>query len=98
MGEDDEGAVGEEEGGYVGDAEVGAAVETGEFFVFFFCVRCFGGGVGAVLWGMGADGCVVVGSWTGVEEVAEMRGWGVRMLLFMESWVWFTDVVSSWDE
>lgn len=28
MGEDDEGAVGEEEGGYVGDAGHGAAVET----------------------------------------------------------------------
>ena len=30
MGEDDEGEAGEEEAGYVGDAEVGAAVETGK--------------------------------------------------------------------
>lgn len=29
VGEDDEGEVGEEEAGYVGDAKVGAAVETG---------------------------------------------------------------------
>ena len=25
------------------------------------------------MWRVGADGCVVVGSWAGVEEVAEMR-------------------------
>ena len=42
MGEDDEGEVGEETAGDVGDAEVGAAVETG---MFWFSVL-FGGGGG----------------------------------------------------
>lgn len=39
MGEDPEGEVGEEAAGYVGDAEVGAELEAGMFFVVsFFCV------------------------------------------------------------
>ena len=39
-------------------------------------VRYFGGEL-VLLCRMGADGCVVVGSWTRVEEVAEMRALGV---------------------
>lgn len=37
MGEDDEGEVGEEEAGYVGDAQVGTGVETGKHYLKLRC-------------------------------------------------------------
>lgn len=41
MGEDAEGAVGEEEVGYVADAGVGADLEAGEFSLWW-CAGCLG--------------------------------------------------------